>query len=61
MQQDSNKKKSRGYRVRPAFARDRLNSRTRSVCSILAVVAVAAAATVVIHSLYNIQIKNGAQ
>ena len=40
MQQDSNKKKGKGYRVRPAFARERLNGRTRRVCSILGLAAV---------------------
>ena len=33
MQQDSNKKKGKGYRVRPASARERLNGRTRRVCT----------------------------
>ena len=66
MQQDSNnsnnkKKRGKGYRVRPASARDRLSVRARSVCSILALLAVTAASVVVIHSLYVIQIKNGAK
>ena len=61
MQQDSNKKKGKGYRVRPAFARERLNGRTRRVCSILALAAVVLAASVVVHSLYVIQIRDGAK
>ena len=54
MQQDSNKKKGKGYRVRPAFARERLNGRTRRVCSILGLAAVVLASAVVVHSLYVI-------
>ena len=61
MQQDSNKKKSKGYRVRPAFARERLNGRTRRVCSILGLAAVVLASAVVVHSLYVIQIRDGAK
>ena len=61
MQQDSNKKKGKGYRVRPAFARERLNGRTRRVCSILGLAAVVLASAVVVHSLYVIQIRDGAK
>ena len=61
MQQDSNKKKSKGYRVRPASARERLNGRTRRVCSILGLAAVVLASAVVVHSLYVIQIRDGAK
>ena len=50
MQQDSNKKKGKGYRVRPASARERLNGRTRRVCSILGLAAVVLASAVVVHS-----------
>ena len=59
--QDSNKKKGKGYRVRPAFARERLNGRTRRVCSILGLAAVVLASAVVVHSLYVIQIRDGAK
>ena len=61
MQQDSNKKKGKGYRVRPAFARERLNGRTRRVCNILGLAAVVLASAVVVHSLYVIQIRDGAK
>ena len=61
MQQDSNKKKGKGYRVRPASARERLNGRTRCVCSILGLAAVVLASAVVVHSLYVIQIRDGAK
>ena len=61
MQQDSNKKKGKGYRVRPASARERLNGRTRRVCSILGLAAVVLASAVVVHSLYVIQIRDGAK
>ena len=61
MQQDSNKKKSKGYRVRPASARERLNGRTRRVCSILGLAAVVLASAVLVHSLYVIQIRDGAK
>ena len=61
MQQDTNKKKGKGYRVRPAFARERLNGRTRRVCSILGLAAVVLASAVFVHSLYVIQIRDGAK
>ena len=61
MQQDSNKKKGKGYRVRPASAREQLNGRTRRVCSILGLAAVVLASAVVVHSLYVIQIRDGAK
>ena len=60
MQESSPKKPNgRGYRVRPASSKDRLNPRTRSICSLMAVAAVLFAAAVVIHSLYRIQIVGG--
>ena len=61
MQESSpQKQKGRGYRLRQASARDRLDTGVRSVCSKLGVAAVVVAAAIVIHSLYVIQIKNGA-
>ena len=60
MQEPSSKKpNSRGYRVRPASSKDRLNSKVRDICSLLAVAAVLFAAGAVIHSLYRIQIVDG--
>ncbi len=60
MQESSPKKPNgRGYRVRPASSKDRLNPRTRGICSLMAVAAVLFAAAVVIHSLYRIQIVGG--
>ena len=60
MQEPSSKKpNSRGYRVRPASSKDRLNSKVRGICSLLAVAAVLFAAGAVIHSLYSIQIVDG--
>ena len=60
MQEPSSKKpNSRGYRVRPASSKDRLNSKVRGICSLLAVAAVLFAAGAVIHSLYRIQIVDG--
>ena len=60
MQEPSSKKpNSRGYRVRPASSKDRLNSKVRGLCSLLAVAAVLFAAGGVIHSLYRIQIVDG--
>lgn len=60
MQEPSSKKpNSRGYRVRPASSKDRLNSKVRGICSLLAVAAVLFAAGGVIHSLYRIQIVDG--
>ena len=62
MQESStNNKKGKGYRLRRANARDRLGSTARYICSKLAVAAVVIAALIVIHSLYVIQIENGAQ
>ena len=63
MQQASSqnpKKKNRSYRLRPAGPHDRLPGRVRAVCGVLALLVVAAAAAIVIGSLYVIQIKNGA-
>ena len=60
MQEPSSKKpNSHGYRVRPASSKDRLNSKVRGICSLLAVAAVLFAAGGVIHSLYRIQIVDG--
>ena len=60
MQESSPKKPNgRGYRVRPASSKDRLNPRTRGICSLMAVAVVLFAAAVVIHSLYRIQIVDG--
>ena len=60
MQEPSSKKpNSRGYRVRPASSKDRLSSKVRGICSLLAVAAVLFAAGGVIHSLYRIQIVDG--
>lgn len=60
MQESSPKKPNgRGYRVRPASSKDRLNPRTRGICSLMAVAAVLFAAAVVIHSLYRIQVVDG--
>lgn len=61
MQESSPKQnRNRGYRLRQAGARDRLNPKVRKICSRLALAAVVAASAIVIHSLYVIQIKNGA-
>lgn len=60
MQEPSPKnKKERGYRVRPASLRDRLEPRVRKLCSTAAALVVLLAAAIVIHSLYDIQILNG--
>ena len=61
MQEPFRNKKSRGYRLRPASGRDRLDSRVRRLCSRLGILAVVAAAAIVIRSLYNIQIIHGAE
>ena len=62
MQESSaNKKKGKGYRLRNANPRDRLNSGVRNFCSRVAIVVVLAAALLVIHRLYVIQIENGAE
>ena len=61
MQESSRNKKSKGYRLRPATGRDRLNGRVRWLCSRLGIAAVVVAACIVIHSLYNIQIVHGAE
>ena len=45
--------------MRPASSKDRLNSKVRGICSLLAVAAVLFAAGAVIHSLYRIQIVDG--
>ena len=62
MQEPSSQKpKGRGWRLRHAAARDRLDPVVRGRCSRLAVAAVVVAAAIVIHSLYDIQIVHGAQ
>ena len=61
MQEPFRNKKSRGYRLRPATGRDRLDSRVRRLCSRLGILAVVVAAAIVIRSLYNIQIIHGAE
>ena len=61
MQEPFRNKKSRGYRLRPASGRDRLDSRVRRLCSRLGILAVVVAAAIVIRSLYNIQIVHGAE
>ena len=61
MQEPFRNKKSRGYRLRPATGRDRLDSRVRRLCSRLGILAVVVAAAIVIRSLYNIQIVHGAE
>ena len=61
MQEPFRNKKSRGYRLRPASGRDRLDSRVRRLCSRLGILAVVVAAAIVIRSLYNIQIIHGAE
>ena len=61
MQEPFRNKKSRGYRLRPASGRDRLDSRVRRLCSRLGILAVVVAAAIVIRSLYNIQILHGAE
>ena len=60
MQEPSPKnKKERGYRIRQASPRDRLEPRVRRLCSLAAAGVVLLAAAIVIHSLYDIQIVNG--
>ena len=61
MQEPFRNKKNRGYRLRPASGRDRLDSRVRRLCSRLGILAVVVAAAIVIRSLYNIQIIHGAE
>ena len=61
MQEPFRNKKSRGYRLRPASGRDRLDSRVRWLCGRLGILAVVVAAAIVIRSLYNIQIVHGAE
>ena len=60
MQEPSSKNKKGLYRLRRADPRERLSARLRHFSFGAAVVFVVAAAGIVIHSLYNIQIKNGA-
>ena len=61
MQEPFRNKKNRGYRLRPASGRDRLDSRVRRLYSRLGILAVVVAAAIVIRSLYNIQIIHGAE
>ena len=49
MQEPFRNKKSRGYRLRPASGRDRLDSRVRRLCSRLGILAVVVAAAIVIR------------
>ena len=60
MQEPSSKNKKGLYRLRRADPHERLSARLRHFSFGAAVVFVVAAAGIVIHSLYNIQIKNGA-
>ena len=60
MQEPSSKNKKGLYRLRRADPHERLSARLRHFSFGAAVVFVMAAAGIVIHSLYNIQIKNGA-
>ena len=60
MQEPSSKNKKGLYRLRRADPHERLSTRLRHFSFGAAVVFVVAAAGIVIHSLYNIQIKNGA-
>ena len=60
MQEPSSKNKKGLYRLRRADPHERLSVRLRHFSFGAAVVFVVAAAGIVIHSLYNIQIKNGA-
>ena len=60
MQEPSSKNKKGLYRLRRADPHERLSARLRHFSFGAAVVFVVAAAGIVIHSLYNIQIRNGA-
>ena len=60
MQEPSSKNKKGLYRLRRADPHERLSARLRHFSFGAAVVFVVAAAGIVIHSLYNIQIQNGA-
>ena len=60
MQEPSSKNKKGLYRLRRADPHERLSARLRHFSFGAAVVFVVAAAGIVIHGLYNIQIKNGA-
>ena len=60
MQEPSSKNKKGLYRLRRADPHERLSARLRHFSFGAAVVFVVAAAGIVIHSLYNIQIKDGA-
>ena len=60
MQEPSSKPKKGLYRLRRTDPHERLSAKLRHFSSVAAVLFVLAAAGIVIHSLYNIQIKNGA-
>ena len=60
MQEPSSKPKKGLYRLRRTDPHERLSTRLRHFSFVAAVLFVLAAAGIVIHSLYNIQIKNGA-
>ena len=60
MQEPSSKPKKGLYRLRRTDPRERLSAKLRHFSFVAAVLFVLAAAGIVIHSLYNIQIRNGA-
>ena len=60
MQEPSSKPKKGLYRLRRTDPHERLSAKLRHFSFVAAVLFVLAAAGIVIHSLYNIQIKNGA-
>ena len=60
MQEPSSKPKKGLYRLRRTDPHERLNARPRHFSFVAAVLFVLAAAGIVIPSLYNIQIRNGA-
>ena len=60
MQEPSTKTKKGLYRLRRTDPHERLSAKLRHFSFVAAVLFVLAAAGIVIHSLYNIQIKNGA-
>ena len=60
MQEPSSKPKKGLYRLRRTDPHERLSAKLRHFSFVAAVFFVLAAAGIVIHSLYNIQIKNGA-
>ena len=60
MQEPSSKPKKGLYRLRRTDPHERLSAKLRHFSFVAAVLFVLAAAGIVIHSLYNIQIRNGA-